>query len=287
MRTITILLLLLVYLSFPSSGQNIAKNEIPVIKIVKDKNIEFLENFYTNYISASCDLPEKIRILENLKKNSISEELIKKIDIAELDYDPFLDAQDCDNNWIKTLKVQSIQDKSNVYQVSYNHGTNKKKTILSLVNKNEKFVINNIDNNSDLSTVEVESKKEDGIFPNIKGKWATSCNESIILTIGKEFDFILPVMSNQIYIKAKIKKIDNLYHVFLIEPDDLGLGGSQLDWDNFSTEKPIANIEILRNETMSFQWLGFYHTTNKEIIFPDSEFNLETGSNPSILNKCQ
>lgn len=132
-------------------------------------------------------------------------------------------------------------------------------------------------------TTNCNNKSESNI---LEGIWAVSCENSVAFEI-KDSEIILPVMSNQIYIKAKIKEVKTkCYHIYLIEPDDLGPGGIQLDWDNFSTEKPVAEMKLETDKKIIFNWFGFYHKMENKMIFPECEFNLDTNSNPSLLNKC-
>ncbi|MCL1942027.1 MAG: hypothetical protein FWF54_00520 [Candidatus Azobacteroides sp.] len=285
-----LLLSFVLLLTIQSCNQNTNKNQsLSTINDVEDKGVDVLKVFYQEYISACCNLPESYDVLDRVKKKYLSDNLYKRLEVADLDYDPFLNSQDCNENWLKTLDIKLVYNENNIYKICYNNGDNEICIILSLINNDGNFIINDI-KNADLLTIGSESEEEnkgtDSSY-NIKGNWFITCNESAVFKIEKENDILLPVMSNQIYIKARIEKVkDNFYHVYLIEPDDLGAGGLRLDWDNFSTEKPIADIEILSNGTMSFKWIGFYHISDKKIVFPECEFNLETGGNPSILINC-
>lgn len=154
-------------------------------------------------------------------------------------------------------------------------------------NKSEKYKI------IEQPCIECRSKKEcdkvDNTNININGNWLYSCNSSASINITDENNTLLAVMSNQIYIKVKLKKIKkNKFELFLIEPEDLGPGGMNMKWENFSRDKAIANIDLLENGTIQFFWIGFYDEKENEIVFPKCEFNLEfDGINPVILKRCQ
>lgn len=149
-----LLLLFVLLFAIQSCGQNSNTVQITFSKNnEEDSGTKFLKSFYEEYISACCELPQDENILENIKKKYLSNNLYNQLNIAELDYDPFLDAQDCDIEWIKTLEVKPIQDKDNVYQIFYNDGYSRKGTTLSLTFENGIFVINSIESNSDLSVI--------------------------------------------------------------------------------------------------------------------------------------
>lgn len=123
----------------------------------------------------------------------------------------------------------------------------------------------------------------------INGNWRYSCDSLANIYITDENNILFAVMSNQIYIKAKLKKIKkNKFELLLIKPEDLGPGGMNMNWNSFSRDRAIANIDLLENDTIRFYWVGFYDEKERKIVFPDCEFNLESDyNNPVILKKCQ
>ena len=77
------------------------------------------------------------------------------------------------------------------------------------------------------------------------------------------------VNSNQIYIKARAKyrfysPSITIMEIFLVEPDDLGLGGMKLNWNGFSGTHKIAEIRAFKNQSVEFQWFGFYDKEKKK-----------------------
>lgn len=85
---------------------------------------EFLKAFYTEYIR-KCDQPtsEHEKFIE-FRNFHCSKKLLQDINTSTLDYDPFLNAQDCSENWINSLKVVRATEKDATYQVTYNTGFN-------------------------------------------------------------------------------------------------------------------------------------------------------------------
>lgn len=79
------------------------------------EHIEFLTEFYTEYISKMHDLTSTSFLEKYCTKN-----LLEKISNTPIDYDPFIFAQD--NLPVSTLdylKVYKYGTKSNVYEVSF------------------------------------------------------------------------------------------------------------------------------------------------------------------------
>lgn len=104
-------------LLFTLSCKQQSTDKEPDSSAIENKNIIFLKKIYEEYISACCKLSEDYSVLENVKRKYLSEDLYNKLDTTGLDYDPFLDAQDCDENWIKTLEINTVQNKTGIYQI--------------------------------------------------------------------------------------------------------------------------------------------------------------------------
>jgi hypothetical protein len=124
---------------------------------------------------------------------------------------------------------------------------------------------------------------------NLDGNWAYD-KESSYASIKIENDKgIFVVMSNQIYINIRIVVDDldkNFYNVFYDNTNDLGAGGIRMSWDDYSKDKPIATIKkIVNNYNIEFLWIGFYNKKTKVVEFEKCEFNLQSNTNPVILQK--
>jgi hypothetical protein len=107
------------------------------------------------------------------------------------------------------------------------------------------------------------------ISSNFWGKWRADCERSGSITINKYNPIKIEVNSNQIFIKA-IAKIDEAEPmrmlVYFQETADLGRGGMNLSWSNFSTNKPIATLQFLpsQKDKLHFIWFGFYNEATKQ-----------------------
>ncbi len=110
--------------------------------------IEMLKEFYTQYITENAktasdfDL-KKVKAIEN---KYFSQKLIQKLKTAELEADPFLNAQDFELAWIENLEITPFVTE-NVYKVCYNYTQEHTKCItLVLTKENEKYLIDDIEN---------------------------------------------------------------------------------------------------------------------------------------------
>lgn len=92
------------------------------------QKLEMLKEFYTIYIKQVADGPageSGEQAINAIRKKYCSsrllKELKKKFENGQLDYDPFLKAQDSDTSLLKTLSITKDEHKENVYEVSYSY----------------------------------------------------------------------------------------------------------------------------------------------------------------------
>ncbi|MCF6404249.1 YbjP/YqhG family protein [Chitinophaga filiformis] len=101
-----------------------AQNKAP-----NDSAATMLKQFYTSYISADEESQ-----LTSIKKQYCTKKILNRIaKDEELDADPFLQAQDTDMDWLKTLVISKDAQKPNVYSVSYINNYDKKRIVNKLV----------------------------------------------------------------------------------------------------------------------------------------------------------
>ncbi len=132
-----------------SCGQNNNNITNPSTEITKEnkeeeKAIHTLKEFYIAYISACDKIPQAFNTLASLKNKYLTKKLIRKLKTADLDYDPILNAQDCDESWVKTLEIKPVLGQKNVYDVCYSYDNNKNCIRLILINKNGNYLIDDI-----------------------------------------------------------------------------------------------------------------------------------------------
>jgi len=122
--------------------ENVAFDETDIVSMLKE--------FYTLYITECDKMPLNEQNIMALKNKYFTSEFLTKWDDAELDYDPVVNAQDYDQNWIKTLEINPVAERNNTYRICYHYdafdGERTNCVILVLVEKNEKYLINDIEN---------------------------------------------------------------------------------------------------------------------------------------------
>lgn len=86
-----------------------------------DKNIEMLHAFYKAYIVEQSKVSnDALAKIDSLKNSYCSAELLAQISRLELDYDPFLSAQDCDEGYLDRMSIGKVEEKAHIYQVVFN-----------------------------------------------------------------------------------------------------------------------------------------------------------------------
>jgi len=111
-------------------------------KVKKDTGIEFLNNFYKEYHTVINEIPINETKYNNIKQKYCSNKLINMLDTIELDYDPFINAQDIDPNFSQ-INVFKLNDSEKGYHIYF--GNNKTNSVkLYLINNNDKLLIDSI-----------------------------------------------------------------------------------------------------------------------------------------------
>lgn len=122
--------------------------------------IAMLKEFYTSYIRENAKMEVDFEALDALEAKCLSEELIDRLSGVSLEYDPFLDAQDVDESWVKTLTVKPVEGQDDAYKVCYRYDGNEPETCVTLflIKQNGRYLINDI---LDLENAIMEGEDED------------------------------------------------------------------------------------------------------------------------------
>lgn len=105
---------------------------------------EMLISFYTEYLSVCSTVSKENEAkMDAVIKKYCTKELADKVIAGGLELDPFLTAQDCNEDWIPTLEVKNKDPKNYIYTVCYtNYGDSDSIcTDLTLIKTNEGFKI--------------------------------------------------------------------------------------------------------------------------------------------------
>jgi hypothetical protein len=105
-----------------------------------------LNDFYICYIKENSKTIGNTKTIDAIQKKYCTEKLLNKIKNDELDYDPILNAQDCDILWLKTLKILKDSKMKDLYFVTYIDTFSKKKNTIKLIviKEDGNFKINEI-----------------------------------------------------------------------------------------------------------------------------------------------
>ena len=87
------------------------------------EHIQFLEDFYVEYLSGS-DVPnpeKRIRVRKKYCTSSLVDKIIEMKKNRRLSYDPFINAQDYPPTILNHIKIEKQGEEKNVYMMSYPH----------------------------------------------------------------------------------------------------------------------------------------------------------------------
>ncbi|TAF74136.1 MAG: DUF3828 domain-containing protein [Bacteroidetes bacterium] len=121
---------ILFFINFNCNGINLDSLE-------NKKIINHLTVFYRSYIHENVKMPTNDYKINLIKKKYCTNKLLQKIELDDLDFDPLVNAQDYDLEWLKTLTIKEIITKKNTFSVSYIDNFSKKRIFLSVTVINE------------------------------------------------------------------------------------------------------------------------------------------------------
>lgn len=132
----------IVYSSY--SINNFAVDTIQPNIVQQDTIVTTLLLFYTSYITENIEMNDQK--VSELKKKYITSQFLDKLQKLNLDYDPFVNAQDYDEDWLKTLKVIRNKEINGVYEVYRFDNYNKRYVCIKLriIKENGQYKIDSI-----------------------------------------------------------------------------------------------------------------------------------------------
>lgn len=119
------------------SNTAIAEPQVKNSETANDSAINMIHSFYDEYIPANNGLPVDEARIKTIKKKYCTARLLNVLQDEEIDYDPFLNAQDCDLSWLNTLSVKRDAEESDLYHVQYKDTSSQQTIRLKLRLKNE------------------------------------------------------------------------------------------------------------------------------------------------------
>jgi hypothetical protein len=109
--------------------------------------------------------------------------------------------------------------------------------------------------------------KSTDVANRLNGRWSPDCDNLEGMKIDDHLRAEFTINSNQIVINSVLKendKKDGVIGVYFKSPLDLGRGGMNLDWNNFSTVTRIAAIKIKDENDINIGWAGFFSNKTKK-----------------------
>lgn len=141
MKPVTLVSLLLtafVFFSYPVRIQAASPN---------DAATEMLKEFYIKYITEVSKNSPSEKKLHSIRKQYCTAGLLSRMKELQLDYDPFINAQDTDDSWIKTLSVKRHPEKGKGFYIVSFSDTESKTTVtvtLSVIKEKDDYKIDGI-----------------------------------------------------------------------------------------------------------------------------------------------
>jgi len=91
-----------------------------------------INSFYIAYITENAKMPVNEAKVDSIKNKYCTAQLVDTLNNKELEYDPFLDAQDCEASWLNSLLVEKDPNLNYVFKVSYLDSYNNTRTVIKL-----------------------------------------------------------------------------------------------------------------------------------------------------------
>lgn len=133
------------------------------------RGMEMLREFYTLYITENDKKKRDTQRIATIKEKYVTPKLLAKIDSAmlyyNLDYDPFVNAQDYDTTWIKTLEIAPVPERTHTFDICYTYNRNSKScTTVVLVESEGRYMIDNFDGLDETISALKEKANDDTEF---------------------------------------------------------------------------------------------------------------------------
>ena len=111
--------------------------------------VKFIENFYTEYLLALNQVPMNFDSIQNIKLKYCSKDLLEKFETNEMYHDPFINAQDFEDDIRDKLNIEidSTDEKTIIVRYTDNYSNTDLIIELKLIEFGNTFKINGVENN--------------------------------------------------------------------------------------------------------------------------------------------
>ncbi|WP_395077651.1 DUF3828 domain-containing protein [Flavobacterium sp.] len=261
------------------------ENTLKSIETSSDTIVKNLKVFYVSYISENAkDLVDK-NTLKELKNKYITKSLLDKLQNLELDYDPFVNAQDYNTEWLKNIEITKDKLKDNTYIIFINdNGT---KTTISLVIKKElnEYKIDDI-NNLPNNIIEPENNEN---YPEIEvtGSWKKMCEEkkTELLAFDSSHGY-LDIYLNNDYARVAIE-ITNNSNIKYSVLTGITRYNKFVNWLDISHDSTICKVKRTDKSKLELEWFGFYNNKTRKREMVKNPFTDNTQNKSVLLKICE
>lgn len=250
-----------------------------------DTIVKNLADFYKSYISINAGDEINKNALNKLKSEYITNELLDKLQKLQLDYDPFVNAQDYNLEWLKNIKISEDKSKKNTYKVIIND--NGSINSISVVIKKElnQYKINDINN---LPTVTGKTQNNENYSSKeVTGTWKVYCEEkrSSFLFFDSSHGYLDIYMNND-YARVSVEVFQNTDVKYSVLTG-ITRHNKFVNWLDISTDSIVCKIKRIDDSKLEMEWLGFYNKKTKKREMVKNPFN-NLNQNKSIeLINCE
>lgn len=213
------------------------------------------------------------------------------------------------HNWgqeIDVIKNLNIINKNNILYRGFNTNTNIKEDIIvkEIDDKNVYWKINNIlfiDEihinqipliNEPISNCENSSIEDDFVYEQLQqSSYKIKCIEEtatllILDTSSCYLDFYTEEGLARVQLEIKQNE-NNVYELIYKGLTGITRGNQSLDWVNLSTSEIIGTFTSEDNNTILFNWQGFYNNKTKKREMIKNPFNTINQNEPILLKICE
>ncbi|WP_418696256.1 DUF3828 domain-containing protein [Bacteroides sp.] len=246
--------------------------------------IQMLSDFYKSYITENLEEGTDKNKVERILKEYVSKKLRTKLSNLELDYDPFVNAQDYSKDWIEKMRILKVDTAENAYAVCLSDDYHY--VILDVSKRKNKYKINNI-LFPDIATANSVTKEDSS--PTIKGKWQTICRddeESLEFINSSYADLNIYTQSGEsAYVLLSVNDDEEELQLKYQGLSAITRGNSDLNWFDFSIDSVIAEVKVINQNHITIDWMGFYNFKTGKREFVNNPF--DKNSSIATLKKCE
>lgn len=271
-----------------NTNKEVLNTDTKTLELTDTRNEAISKNlkaFYVSYISENAkDVVDK-NSLKELKNKYVTKSLLDKLQILELDYDPFVNAQDYNAEWLKNIEISKDKLNDNIYIVYINdNGT---KTSISLVIKKEvdQYKIDDI-NNLPNNIIETNNNKNYS-DQEITGNWKTLCEENKTALLASDPSYgYLDIYLNNNYARVAVE-ITNNANIKYSVLTGITRYNKFVNWLEISHDSIICKVKRTDKSKLELEWLGFYNMKTKKREMVKNPFTVETANKLVILKICE